>query len=127
VALPWPVGASLAPGMRQLRSSDAPLLMNKADDSCQRLNVIVLPDAYVLWTDPALGKDCSCFRKHQPRTAHRAPAEMHEMPVISVSVGAGVLAHRRHKCAVRKPNISNRERIKQMSHRSIAELSKGPL
>jgi hypothetical protein len=31
--------------MRQLRSSDAPLLMNKADDSRQGLNVIVLPDA----------------------------------------------------------------------------------
>jgi hypothetical protein len=42
---------------------------------------------------------------------------MHEMPVVRVSVRAGVLAHRRNKYAVRKRNIPNRERIKQVSHR----------
>src|SRR5258708_18069239 len=40
------------------------------------------------------------------------------MPVVRVSVRAGVLAHRRNKYAVRKGNIPNRERIKQMSHRA---------
>src|ERR1039458_8428995 len=35
VAFPWPEGASLATGMRQLHPSDAALLMNKADDSRQ--------------------------------------------------------------------------------------------
>jgi hypothetical protein len=46
------------------------------------------------------------------------------MPVTHVSVGAGILAHRRNKYAVCKPNISNRERIKQMSHRVLNYLSK---
>ncbi len=38
------------------------------------------------------------------------------MPVVRVSVSAGVLAHRRNKYAVRKRHIPNRERIKQVSH-----------
>ncbi len=100
VACPRPVGASLATGMRQLHPSHTALLMNKPDDSSQRLDVIVHPDAQVVGTDSALGKNCSCFCKHQSGTAHRAAAQMHEMPVVRVSVRAGVLAHRRNKYAV---------------------------
>jgi hypothetical protein len=74
VALSWPVGAGLATGMRQLHSCDAALLMNETNDSRQRLNVIVLPDTQVVWTDPALRKNCSCFGKHQPSTAYSATA-----------------------------------------------------
>src|SRR5260370_4250046 len=44
--------------------------MNEADDSRQRLNVIVHPDAQVLRTDPSLGKNCSCFRQHQSSAAY---------------------------------------------------------
>src|SRR5260370_30403126 len=90
--------------------------MNTADDSRQRLNVIVHPDAQVLRTDPSLGKNCSCFRQHQSSATYRPAAEMHEMPVVRVSVSAGVLAHRRNKYAVRKRNIPNRERVQQVSH-----------
>src|SRR6266852_2698497 len=90
--------------------------MNEADDSRQRLNVIVHPDAQVLRTDPSLGKNCSCFRQHQSSAAYCPAAEMHEMPVVRVSASAGVLAHRRNKYAVRKRNIPNRERVKQVSH-----------
>src|SRR6267378_6093576 len=117
VACPRPVGAGLATGMRQLHPSHAALLMNKPDDASQRFNVIVHPDAQVVRADPALGKNCGGFGKHQSRPAYRAAAEMHEMPVVRVSVSAGVLAHRRNKYAIRKRNIPNRERIKQMSHR----------
>src|SRR5260370_503274 len=62
--------------------------MNKADDSRQRLNVIVHPDAQVLRTDPSLGKNCSCFRQHQSSAAYCPAAEMHEMPVVG---GAGLV------------------------------------
>src|SRR6266478_1483417 len=86
VAPPRCVSAGLATGMRQLHPSHAALLMNKPDDSSQRLNVIIHPDAQVLRTDTALGKNCSCFGKNQSSTAYRAAAQMYEMPVVHVSV-----------------------------------------
>src|SRR5258706_9310908 len=91
--------------------------MNKSCDSGQRLNVLVHPNAQVVRTNSALGKNCSGFGKHKSSAAYCAAAEMHEMPVICVPVGAGILAHRRNKYAVCKRNIPNRERIKQVSHR----------
>jgi hypothetical protein len=48
---------------------------------------------------------------------------MHEMPVVRVSVSAGILAHRRNKYAIRKRNIPNLERIKQVSHWGAHSLS----
>jgi hypothetical protein len=111
-----PVSAGLATGVRQLHSSHGPLLMNKPDDSSQRLNVRVHPDTQVLRTNPALGKNRSGFGKHQSSTANRAAAQMNEMPVVRVSVIAGVLAHRRNKYTVPKRNIPDRERIKQVIH-----------
>src|SRR5277367_906624 len=116
VTCPRAVGARLATGVRQLQSSHAALLMNKPDDSSEWLDVLVHPDAQVLRADSALRKDCSGFRKHQSSPAYRAAAQMHEMPVVSVSVSAGVLAHWRNKYAIHKPNVPNRERIKQVSH-----------
>src|SRR5258705_3139013 len=110
------VSAGLATGMGQLHPSYAALLMNKPNDSSQRLNVIVHPDAQVLRTNPALRKNRSRFGKHQSGPAYGPAAQMHKMPVARVSVRAGVLAHGRDKYAVRKRNIPNRERIKKVSH-----------
>jgi len=41
---------------------------------------------------------------------------MDEMPVIGVPIAARVLAHGRDEHAISKRHISNRERIKKMSH-----------
>src|ERR1700676_1320427 len=122
VGFPRSVGAGLAPGMTQLHSSHPALLMNKPDDPSQRLNVIVRPDTQVLRTNPALGENCSGFGEHQSSTADSTAAQMHEMPVVRVSISAGILAHRRDKYAVRKRNIPNCERIEQMSHDVVCYL-----
>ena len=106
--------------MCQLHSGHASLLMNKPNGSRQRFYMIIHPDAQVLWADPALGKNGSCFGKHQSCTAYGPAAQMHEVPIARVSVSAGVLAHRRNKYAVCKRNIPNRERIKQVTHRVYA-------
>src|SRR5258708_10205259 len=90
--------------------------MNNPDDPRQRLNMIVYPDTEDMRTDPAVGKNCGCFRKPQSSTAYCPTAKMHKMPVVRISVSAGILAHRRNKYAVCKRNIPNRERIKQMNH-----------
>src|SRR5260370_2030392 len=117
VARPRRISAGLATGVRQLNPGHASLLMNKPDDSSQRLNVIIHPDAQVLGTNPTFGKHSSRFGKHQSSTADCPAAQMREMPVVRVSVRAGVLAHRRNKYAVCKRNVPNREEIKQVSHR----------
>ena len=82
----------------------------------QRLNMIILPEAEVLWTDSALRQNRGGFGKYQSSAANGAAAKMYEMPIVRGSVGAGVLTHGRDKHAVRECDISNRERIKQMSH-----------
>src|SRR2546426_5942553 len=43
-------------------------------------------------------------------------SKMNEMPIVSVSVVARVLAHRRDEHPIGKLYFSNRERIKQASH-----------
>ena len=88
VAFPRPVRAGFASGVRQLHAGDAALRMNEPDDPRQRLDVIVLPDAKVLRTDAALGKNGSGFGHHQPRPTHGAAAQMDEMPVVRESITA---------------------------------------
>jgi hypothetical protein len=103
--------------MRQLHAGDTALLMNETDDPSQRLNVSVTPDTKVLRTDAALGKNGRCLSQHQSSAAHCPAAQMDEMPIIGVAIAAGVLAHRRNEHAIRKLEISNRERIKKVSHK----------
>ena len=62
------------------------------------------------------GKTAVASVMHQSRATDRAAAEMHEMPVVSQSVSARVLAHGRDKDAVGKFDIANRERIEQVRH-----------
>jgi hypothetical protein len=84
------------------------------------LNVFVTPDPKVLRTDPALGKDSRCLSKHQSSAAHGPATQMDEMPVIGVPIAAGVLAHGRDEYPIGELEISNRERIKQVSHKSYS-------
>ena len=118
VTFPRPVRAGFASGVRQLHAGDAALLMNEPDDSSERLNVIVIPDAKILRTDAALGKNGRGLGKHQSSSTHCTAAQVDEMPVVRVPVRTGVLAHRRDKHTVRKREATNGERVKQVSHRS---------
>src|ERR1700752_1176227 len=82
------VSAGLATGVRQLHASCDTLLMYKPDDSSERLNVIVHPDAQILRTNPALRKNRSCLGKHQSGAAYGPTAQMHKMPVVRIAVRA---------------------------------------
>src|ERR1700690_2068785 len=119
LTIPWPIGTRLASGMSQLHSGYAALFMNEANDPRERFNMIVLPDAEILRADTSVGKNGSCFGEHQSGATDGAAAQMDEMPVVRVSIGAGVFAHRRNKHAVRKCDIANRQRIKEVSHRVL--------
>ena len=96
--------------------------MNETDDSAQHLDVLVVPDAEVLGTDATLGKNGGCLGQHQSGATHRATPEMNEMPVVSESVAARILTHRRDEHPIRKRQISNRERIKQAGHGQKSEV-----
>ncbi|MDX6559485.1 MAG: hypothetical protein QOF72_2534 [Blastocatellia bacterium] len=118
LTFPWPVRTGLASRMRQLHASYSALLMNETDDSSQGFNVFVTPDTQVLRTNAALGKNGRCLSKHQSSATDRSAAQMDEMPVVSVTIAAGVLAHGRDEHAIGKFEISNLERIKKVSHKS---------
>src|SRR4029077_2687258 len=107
--LPWPPCAGFAPGVGQLHSSDAPLLMDEPDDSTQHLDVPVVPDAEVVWTDPSLRQNGRCLGKYQSGAANGATPKVNQVPVGSVSILARILTHRRDKHPIRKVQVSNRE------------------
>ena len=109
--------------MSQLHSRDAPLLMNEADDSIQHLDVAVVPNTEILRTDPSLRQNRSRLGKYQPGAGDRATTEMNEMPVVSVSVLARILTHRRDEHPIGKGQVSNREWIKQASHIQWSKVS----
>src|ERR1700730_17333649 len=52
---PWPVRTGLASGVRYLHPCGTALFMNKADDSSERFNVLITPNAKVLRTNATLG------------------------------------------------------------------------
>src|SRR5439155_21873830 len=101
----------------------ASLFMNKTNDSAQHLDVLVAPDAEVLGTDASLGKNGGCLSQDQSGATYRTAAEMNEMPVVSVSVAARILAHRRDEHPIRKLQISDDERIKQAGHGQWSHIS----
>ena len=96
--------------------------MNEADDSTQHFDVPVRPDAEVLRADSRLGKNGRCLSQHQSGATDGATAKMNEMPVVSVSIVARILTHRRDEHPIGKRQISNRERIKQAGHGQRSEV-----
>ena len=80
--------------------------------------MFVFPDAEVLRTDAAFRKNRRCFREHESGPADGATSKMHKVPIVGVTVEARILAHRRDKHAIAELQISNRERIKEVSHGS---------
>src|SRR5438552_477281 len=104
--------------MGQLHSGDAPSFMNETDYSTQHLDVPIGPDAEVLRADASLGENGRCFSKDQSGATYRTAAKMNEMPVVSVSILARILTHRRDEHPISKVQVSNREWIKQAGHLS---------
>src|SRR5205809_8134315 len=90
--------------------------MNEPGDLREHLNVPILPDAQVLWTDPSLRKNRGRLRQDESCATDSAAAEMNKMPVVRVSVLARILTHRRNEDPICKRHIANCERIKEARH-----------
>ena len=94
LADPRPMGAGLAPGVGQLNAGDSALSRDETGDALQRFDLFVVPQTEVFGGDSPVGGDRRGFRENQSGTAHRAAAQVHQMPVVGQTIDARVLAHR---------------------------------
>ena len=116
LADPRPVGAGLAPGVGQLNAGDRALGGDEASDALQRFDLFVVPQAKVFGGDTPVGGNRRGFGENQTGTAHRAAAQVHQVPVVGQAVDAGVLAHRRHGDAVGQGQLAKSKGFKQQTH-----------
>jgi hypothetical protein len=72
--------------MGQLNRGDSPLLADKCSDLLQSLDVLVVVDPGILWTDTAFWRNGSRFHHDQPCATDSARAKMHEVPVAEKAV-----------------------------------------
>ena len=79
-------------------------------------DVIVFPDAEIVRADAPFGRYRGRFGENERSAAHRAAAEMNEVPVVGEAVNARVLAHRRDNDAVGKREALEGERVEEVRH-----------
>src|SRR5215472_9569615 len=112
-AFPRASGAAFPPRMCQLNSSERALAVYKLRNAREDFNVIVFPDAQVLRTDAPFGNNGGRFSEDQGGTANGAGAEMDEVPIVSKTICARILAHGRNYDAVPQNNVANLQAIEQ--------------
>src|SRR5262245_1424477 len=100
VAFPWPARARLATGVRELHPRSTALRVNKAYNVLAFCDVIAAPNAVGVRTNAAVGQARGRFWQHESCATHGTAAEMHKVLVVSQSVSARILTHRRHKDAI---------------------------
>ena len=83
--------------------------MEKACDTRQELDVLVLPDAGIVRGDTPRGFHRGRFGEDECGAADGAATQMHQVPIVEEAVLAGVLAHRRHGDAVAQRDFANLE------------------
>src|SRR5271154_321882 len=71
ISRPWPIGAALPPGMRELDAGACALRVDEARDPLQRLEMLFAPGPEVLRRNAPLGSDRRGLSEHQPRPADR--------------------------------------------------------
>ncbi|CRW93487.1 hypothetical protein PAERUG_P6_East_of_England_6_IMP_1_03_09_02259 [Pseudomonas aeruginosa] len=116
LAQPRPPGTRLAPGVGQLDPGDRALGLDETGDAMQRLDMRVAPDAEVVSGDAPLGQHRGGFDYHQAGAAHRAAAQVHEMPVVGQALLRRVLAHGRYGDAVGQGDLTQAKRLEQQTH-----------
>ena len=107
---PGTASAGLSSGVGQLNAGGGALRMQEAHDAREELDVFVLPDAGVVRRDTSDGFDGGSFGADQAGAAHRAAAEMDEMPVIEESIVGAVLAHGRDGETIAQGDFADGER-----------------
>ncbi len=115
-AFPRPVGAGLAPRVRQLDGGDGALRRDKVGDAPQRGHLRVVPQPQVVRRDAPLGGDGRGLGHHQPRPAGGEAAQVHQVPVGGEPVVRHVLAHGGDADAVAQRDGAQREGGEEGGH-----------
>jgi len=96
----------------QLHAGYAALRRNEFIDAPKHGQVLVFPDAEVFGADAAFGRYRRGFLDDEGRAAHRAAAQVHEVPVVGKAFHGAVLAHGRHHDAVFEGDTAQGEGFK---------------
>ena len=100
--------------MRQLNPRRSTHAMDEARDARVWFDVRVAPDSRVAGTDAALRGYTGRFDENQVGAAHRATAQVDQMPVVWHSVDRRILAHGRNDNSIPQCDAADRERTQQI-------------
>ena len=107
---PGPATAGFSSRMRQLDAGNGAVLLQECGNRRQPPDVRIAPDAEILRTDSAARFDRRRLDDDKRRTADRAAAQMHQMPVGRKAIFAAILAHRRDRDAVAEGDVADLQR-----------------
>jgi hypothetical protein len=110
VAFPWPARAGLPPGMAELDAGRGILLLDEGDETAERLDELVVPDAEIAHGAAAAPLHLGRFHDDKPRAAGRELAGIHQVPVGRKALDGRILVHGRHDDAVLQFNAADRHR-----------------
>jgi hypothetical protein len=116
IAFPGTIGARLAAGAAELDAGDRVLLLDEFDQTAERFDERIVPDAEIAERAAAAPLDLGRFDHHEPGAAGRELAGVHQVPVGRKALVGRILMHRRHHDAILEPDIPKVHRLKQ--HRS---------
>ena len=100
----------------QLNPGDRALGLDETGDAMQRLDMRVAPDAEVVGGDAPSGNTAVASTITSAGAAHRAAAQVHEMPVVGQALLRRILAHGRYGDAVGQGDLTQAKRLEQQTH-----------
>ncbi|MNJ17398.1 hypothetical protein D3C77_116760 [compost metagenome] len=102
--------------MRQLNAGNGALSNNETGNTLQRRDLRVIPQPEILGGDAPVGGNRRGLGEDQPGTAHRAAAQVDQVPVIGQAIDTGVLAHGRNGNTVGQGQVAQGIGCKQQTH-----------
>ena len=108
-AFPRDASAAFATGVRNLHSRNRALRLYERGDAREISDVLIFPNAEITGADAAACFHGGGFGEDERSATGGAASQVHQMPVISESVVARILAHGRDDDAVTKRDTANCE------------------
>src|SRR5215467_7007695 len=99
--------------MSKLNAGDRTLLLDEFDQTLQRFDKSVVPDAEIAQCAATAPLHLGRFDDHQTRAARGELAGIHQMPIGRKPLDGGVLMHWRHDDSIAQRYIAYREWRKQ--------------
>ena len=117
--------AGLAPGMRQLNAGNRSLGLQKARDTGQIGDVVIMPDAEVAGRAPAPFLDGRGLTEDEAGAPQGKAPEMDKVPVVGETVRRPILAHRRYCDAIGDLDVADLDGRKQGHGAALVQCVEG--